>query len=232
MLLQGITFNTTMALVAGAIILLIPLFMRAVQRADHASMVGWGYTFIAAGFFLGVTGFFMMLTWPLAQVDGAFCCKVDNFTFGEPAALYGLLTFIAGLIVLRTKAHADKNGVDVGPDAMFAALRPLLFVGAIGGFGLVLIGIGGMHFGMWRPPDIEPLARLMAGSLLEPLLMMVLYIGTGVTAVLAPFLLESRWVARIFAVFAWCLGLLWILLSFSVFYSHIGFFPQPDGSYL
>jgi hypothetical protein len=61
--------------------------------------------------------------------------------------------------------------------------------------------------------------------------MMVLYIGTGVTAALAPFIRESKWVARIFTAFAWCIGLLWILLSFTVFYSHIGFFPQPNGSY-
>lgn len=40
MLLQGITFNTTMALVAGTIITLIPLFMRAVQRGDRASISG------------------------------------------------------------------------------------------------------------------------------------------------------------------------------------------------
>lgn len=173
----------------------------------------------------------MMLTWPLAQVKGAFCCKVDNIAFGEPSALYGILTLVAGLVIVYVKAQADKTG-EVTPDGIFAALRPLLFVGAIGGFGLVLFGIGGMHFGMWRPPNVEPIGRLLAGSLLEPLLMMVLYIGTGVTAALAPFIRESVWVARIFVVLAWCTGLVWILLAFTVFYSHIGFFPQPNGSYI
>lgn len=232
MLVQGITFNTTMALVAGTIILLVPVFMREVQRGGRASMSGWAFAFMATGFFLGSTGLYMTLTWPLAQVDGAFCCKVDNITFGEPSALYGILAFVAGLVILRTEARADKMGAVATADVMFAALRPLLFVGAIGGFGLVLFGIGGMHFGMWRPPDVEPIARLLAGSILEPLLMMVLYIGTGVTAALAPFIRESKWVTRIFVVFAWCIGLLWILLSFTVFYSHIGFFPQPNGSYI
>ena len=231
MLLQGITFNTTMALVAGTIMLLIPLFMRALQRGDAATISGWGYAFIAAGFFLGMTGLYMMLTWPLAQIKGAFCCRVDNITFGEPSALYGILTFVAGLVILGTAAHANKKSAEVSADAMFAALRPLLFIGAIGGFGLVLFGIGGMHFGMWRPPTVEPIARLMAGSILEPSLIMVLYIGTGVSAALAPFIRESKWVARIFTVLIWCLGLLLIALSFTVFYSHIGFFPQPNGTY-
>lgn len=232
MLLQGITYNTTMALVAGAIILLVPLFMRAAQRNNSLAVAGWGYAFVFLGFFLGASGLHMMLTWPLDQIDEAFCCKVDNFTFGEPAAYYGLLTLIAGVAILRVQSQADSGVRTVDANGMFTLLRPILIAGAIGGFGLILIGIGGMHFGMWRPPEIEPIARLLAGNLIEPLMIMILYVGTGVTAMLAPFIKSSTWVARLFTIFAWGLGILWLFLSFTVFYSHIGFFPQPDGTYI
>lgn len=232
MLLQGITYNTTMALVAAAIMLLIPLFMRSVQRNNSLAVSGWGYAFVFLGFFLGASGLHMMLTWPLEQIDEAFCCKVDNFTFGEPAAYYGLLTLLAGIAVLRVQAQVDAGTRKVDANDMFTLLRPMLIAAAIGGFGLILIGFGGMHFGMWRPPEIEPIARLLAGNLIEPIMVMVLYVGTGVTAVLAPFIKSSVWVARIFTLFTWGVGILWLFLSLTVFYSHIGFFPQPDGTYI
>ena len=113
-----------------------------------------------------------------------------------------------------------------------AILRPILYVAAIGGFGLILIGIAGMHFGMWRPPDIEPVARLLAGNLLEPLMVMSLYVGTGVAALLTPFALTNKTVAKITSILVWVFGMLWLFVSFTVFYSHIGFFPQPDGTYI
>ncbi|MDK8512747.1 MULTISPECIES: DUF981 family protein [Actinomycetaceae] len=229
MLMQGITYNTTMALVAGAIMVLVVLFARVAANPNHRTLAGWGWTFVATGAFLGITGIHMTLTWPLAQIDGAFCCSVDNITFGEPAAFYGILTFIAGIAILRAEKLADKG---VRPLDLVATLRPLLYVAAIGGFGLVLFGIAGMHFGMWRPPEIEPVARLMAGSLIEPLLVMFLYVGTGVSAILSPFVPDNKWVARIAAILTWGVGMLWIFLSFTVFYSHVGFFPQPDGSYI
>lgn len=232
MLLQGVTYNTTMALAAGAIILLVPLFMRAAQRNNALSITGWGYAFVFLGFFLGASGLHMMLTWPLDQIDGAFCCKVDNFTFGEPAAYYGILTFIAGIAILRAQAKADAGIRPMTADGYFTLLRPILIAASIGGFGLILIGIGGMHFGMWRPPEIEPIARLLAGNLIEPLMVMALYVGTGITAVIAPFINTNKWVMRVFTLFSWGFGILWLFLSFTVFYSHIGFFPQPDGTYI
>ncbi|VEI14135.1 DUF981 family protein [Trueperella bialowiezensis] len=229
MLIQGVTYNTTMALVAGAILLMIPLFMRDVTHRQRVSVAGWGYAFIASGFFLGVSGFHMMLTWPLKEVEGSFCCTVDNVTFGEPAALFGLLAFVAGIIIVSYQKKVDGGQTDID---LFHNLRPILFIAALGGFGLILFGIAGMHFGMWRPPTIEPIARLLAGNLAEPLFVMTLYMGTGVTAILAPFIRENKWVARIFTLFSWGLGILWIFLALTVFYSHVGFFPQPDGTYI
>jgi uncharacterized membrane protein len=224
MLQQGITYNTTMALVTGAIMVLLVVFARAATRPDRRTLTGWAWAFIGMGSFLAVTGLHMTLTWPLKEVDGAFCCSVDNITFGEPAAFYGILTVVAGIAVLSMQNAADKGYREFD---LVATVRPILYVGAIGGFGLVLFGIAGMHFGMWRPPDIEPIARLMHGTLVEPVIQMLLYILTGVTAVLAPFALEHKRLARVALTICWISGLGWCLLAFTVFYSHVGFFPQP-----
>lgn len=227
MLDQGVTYNTTMALVVGIIMILSVMFGRELAFNKQKNFSGWGFAFVMLGLFLAISGFSMMLTWPLKEVSGAFCCTVDNITFGEPSAFYGTLTFIIGLaIVISDRCKEDKNS------HIISTLRPILYIGAIGGFGLILFGIAGLHFGMWRPPTIEPIARLLAGNLLEPLFVAFLYAGTGVGAILAPFALRNSCVAKFAGVFIWCLGVLWIMLAFTVFYSHVGFFPQPDGSYM
>lgn len=224
MLLQGITYNTTMGLVVGIIMLLVPLFMRALESNTGRSLSGFGWAFIFTGGFLGITGTHMMLTWPLEQIDGVFCCAVDNVTFGEPAAFYGLLTLIAGWAILRAEDRAERNlrALD-----LVATLRPLLYVAAIGGFGLILFGIAGLHFGQWRPPEVEPIARLLAGSLIEAYMVFAMYVFTGVAAILSPFALTNRTVGRVFIVISWIFGMAWILLGLSLFYGHVGFFPYP-----
>lgn len=104
-------------------------------------------------------------------------------------------------------------------------------MGAIGGFGIILFGLAGMHFGQWRPPEVEPIARLLAGSLIEPFLVMALYVVTGVSAIVSPLIGQNKTVGRIWAIGTLLVGRVWIMLSFTLFCSHVGFFPQPDGSY-
>ncbi|MST49611.1 hypothetical protein [Mobiluncus porci] len=59
---------------------------------QRQSLVGFGWAFVMLGGFLGYFGVHMATTWPLEQIDGAFCCKVDNYTFGKSAAFYEILT--------------------------------------------------------------------------------------------------------------------------------------------
>lgn len=224
MLMQGITYNTAMGLVVGIILILVVLFLRAIQVNSGRSVAGFGWAFVFSGAFLGITGMHMTLTWPLEQIEGVFCCAVDNVTFGEPAAFYGILTLIAGLAILRAEDRADRG---IRPMDLVATLRPLLYVAAVGGFGLILFGIAGLHFGQWRPPEIEPVARLLAGSLIEPLLVFALYVFTGISAILSPFALTNKAASRVFVVITWLFGMGWILLGLTLFYSHVGFFPYP-----
>ncbi|STC68985.1 DUF981 family protein [Corynebacterium pilosum] len=229
MLMQGITYNTTMGLIVGIIMILVPIFMQSAATRTGRSISGFGWAFVFLGAFLGITGMHMTLTWPLEQIEGAFCCAVDNVTFGEPAAFYGILTFIAGIAIIRAEEKADQGlrALD-----LVATLRPLLYVAAIGGFGLILFGIAGLHFGQWRPPGIEPVARLLEGQLIEPLMVFSMYVGTGVVALLSPFAVTSKKVNKIFTVLIWFFGMMWIVLGLTLFYGHVGFFPyaynQPE----
>ncbi len=224
MLMQGITYNTTMGLVVGLIMILVPLFMRAVQANNGRSVAGFGWAFIFSGAFLGITGMHMTLTWPLEQIDGVFCCAVDNVTFGEPAAFYGILTLIAGFAILRAEDRADRG---IRAMDLVGTLRPILYIAAVGGFGLILFGIAGLHFGQWRPPEVEPIARLLSGSLIEPLMVFSMYVFTGIAAILSPLALTNKTVSRVFLVITWLFGMAWILLGLTLFYGHVGFFPYP-----
>jgi hypothetical protein len=59
-----------------------------------------------------------------------------------------------------------------------------------------MIAVAGLEFGMWHPPEVEPIAGMLAGSILEALYMAFAYIITGVAAITAPFAPENRLVAR------------------------------------
>jgi dipeptide/tripeptide permease len=97
MLQQGITYDTTMDLAAGAIMLLMVVFARVVHRPQRNSLEGRAWMFIAVGLILASTGTHMSLTWPLRQIEGAPRCAVDNVAFGEPAMLFGFLVVFAGI---------------------------------------------------------------------------------------------------------------------------------------
>jgi uncharacterized membrane protein len=225
MLDQGITYNTTMAMVAGAVMLLILVFLRVVQQPGRKTIDGWAWMFAALGLFLAVTGTHMTLTWPLKQipVPGVPCCAVDNLTFGEPAMFYGFLVFFGAIALMRAERNAVDRGVQL---ELVATVRPFLYAGAFGGIGLIMIAVAGLEFGMWHPPEVEPIAGMLAGSILEALYMAFAYIITGVAAITAPFAPEHRLVARVFAVSLFIAGMMWLFLSITVFYGHVGFFPH------
>ena len=78
-----------------------------------------------------------------------------------------------------------------------------------------------------RAPEVEPIARLLAGSLIEPLMVFAMYVFTGIAAILSPFALTSKTVGRVFVAITWLFGMAWILLGLTLFYGHVGFFPYP-----
>lgn len=226
MLEQGITYNTTMGLAAGAIMVLLVVFARVVQRPDHGSLDGWAYMFAALGLLLAITGTHMTLTWPLKQIPapGVACCAADNVAFGEPAMLFGFLVFFAALAIIRGEKKAYDRQV---PFDIVATVRPMLYAGAFGGIGLIMIAIAGIQFGMWGPPPPdEPIARIMGDSIVERFYVAGAYAITGIAAITAPFAPENRIVGRVFAGALLVGGMMWTFLAFTLFYGHIGFFPH------
>ena len=226
MLEQGITYNTTMGLAAGAVMLLLLVFARVVARPDPGPLDGWAYMFAALGLILAITGTHMTLTWPLKQipVPGVACCAADNLTFGEPAMLFGFLVFFGALAILRGERLAVERGLVFD---IVATVRPMLYAGAFGGIGLIMIGIAGIEFGMWGPPPPnEPIARLMGDSILERFYVAGAYVITGLTAITGPFAPDHRIVARVFAGGLLIGGMMWTFLAFTLFYGHVGFFPH------
>jgi uncharacterized membrane protein len=225
MLEQGITYNTTMGLAAGAFMLLLFVFIRVVHQPGRRSIDGWAWMFAALGLFLAVTGTHMTLTWPLKQIAGAPCCAVDNLTFGEPAMFFGFLIFFAAIAIMRAERVAIDRGVEFD---LVSTVRPFLYAGAFGGIGLIMIAVAGLEFGMWAPaPPDEPIARLMGTSIAERYFVAGVYAVTGIAAITAAFAPERRVVARIFAVTLFVAGAMWTFLSFTLFYGHVGFFPFP-----
>ena len=90
-----------------------------------------------------------------------------------------------------------------------------------------MIAVAGIEFGMWAPaPPDEPIARLMGDSILERFFVARAYSITGVVAVTAAFATEHRVVGRIFAVALFVSGMVWMFLSVTLFYGHVGFFPH------
>lgn len=225
MLAQGITYNTSMGLAAGAFMLLLFMFIRVVQQPGRRSIDGWAWMFVALGFFLAVTGTHMTLTWPLKQIPGAGCCAVDNITFGEPAMFFGFLIFFGAIAIMRAEKAALDRGLELD---LVATVRPFLYAGAFGGIGLIMFAVAGLEFGMWAPaPPDEPIARLMGTSILERFFVAGAYAITGLAAITGAFAAEHRVVARIFAVALFIAGMMWTFLSFTLFYGHVGFFPFP-----
>jgi uncharacterized membrane protein len=168
----------------------------------------------------------MTLTWPLKQIPapGVACCAADNVAFGEPAMLFGILVLFAAIAIIRGEKRALDRTTEFD---IVSTVRPMLYAGAFGGLGLILIAIAGLQFGMWGPPPPdEPIARIMGDSILERFYVAGAYVITGVAAIAAPFAPENRIVGRIFSGTLLLGGMMWTFLGLTLFYGHIGFFPH------
>ncbi|WP_448853324.1 hypothetical protein [Corynebacterium frankenforstense] len=51
--MQGITYNTTMGLVVGAIMILVPIFLHTALARMGRTLSGFDYAFVILGLYLG-----------------------------------------------------------------------------------------------------------------------------------------------------------------------------------
>src|SRR5438552_5971059 len=93
------TYNTILSVSAGAALMSLVSFFRAVQREKNIRMDSWAIAFGVPGFILLATGMHMTLTWPLAKYF-----PYDNIIFGEPSFGFGTLLVAAALYLWKREA--------------------------------------------------------------------------------------------------------------------------------
>ncbi|MCD0449849.1 DUF981 domain-containing protein [Actinocorallia sp. API 0066] len=214
------TYNTIMAVAAGAgLLLVVGLWRRLGQPGRELHPEGWALAFGVLGLILTLTGLHMTLTWPLAA--GGF--PFDNIIFGEPALAFGVLLLGAAAFLWRRgrvlEEHPDRDrylaGV-AGPVSVFVL-----------GMGLACFGIAaaGVWYRLFAAPKEEPISGLLADHpMVEATFVSLLYLLVGIGAVLLPFALRTsrRAVAGI-AMVCWAVaGVLFLLFGALNYFTHIG----------
>ncbi|MGH8878527.1 MAG: DUF981 family protein, partial [Stackebrandtia sp.] len=182
------TYNTIMAVAAGAGLLLVVMLMRRLLLSEESfEPVGWALAFGVLGSILTLTGLHMSLTWPLAA--GGF--PFDNVIFGEPALAFGVM-------LLAASVYLWKRGVDLGSPQGRAQLVARV-AGPMGvfvfGMGLACFGIAaaGIDNQLFAAPPEEPISGEFADyPWVEAIFMSGLYALVGLGAVLAPLGLRGR----------------------------------------
>lgn len=153
------TYNTIMAVAAGAALLTIVWMGRLLVKGRPVHLVGYSITFAVLGLILTITGAHMTLTWPFAKYF-----PFDNIIFGEPSLALGVL-LLGGAILLwsvgsrRPVAPADES--DAGP-AIASALAPMsIFIVGLG-LSLGAIALAGLVFQLFAAPPEEPISGAFA----------------------------------------------------------------------
>ena len=219
------TYNTIMAVAAGAGLLMVVALARRVLSTDPAfegdhgfEPAGWALGLGTVGLILTLTGLHMTLTWPLAA--GGF--PFDNVIFGEPALAFGVLLLAAALYLWRhghdLQSHQDRPALVAkvaGPVSVF-----------VFGMGLACLAIGaaGIDNKLFAAPPQEPISGQFADyPWVEAIFMSALYLLVGIGAVLAPFGLRRAVGLRTVVGVVWVIaGVLFLLFGALNFFTHIG----------
>jgi uncharacterized membrane protein len=214
------TYNTIMALAAGAgLMLVVALGYRLLRTTNTINPDGWVLAFGALGFILVTTGLHMTLTWPLAGQGFPF----DNIIFGEPALGFGtILSFAAFYLWKRGDillGAPDRNS----RIAHIATPISLLVFGL--GLACFAIAAAGWKYALFAAPPEEPISGEFADMpMLEASFMSGLYVLVGIGALLFPFALHRPKSHLVTAVgIVWALaGVIFLLFGGLNYFTHIG----------
>src|SRR5699024_3915324 len=177
------TYNTIMAVAAGAGLILLVQFGRELLK-DPASVTpdGWALGFGVPGVVLTSTGFHMTVTWPLASGGFAF----DNIIFGETSLGFGVLLLAAAFYLWRRGARWLEAEKPV--QALAATARPVSFFVGFLGLSLIAIAIAGIRYQLFAAPPQEPISGTFAEyPMVEATFMSLLIALVGVGAIAFPF---------------------------------------------
>lgn len=217
------TYNTIMSVAAGAALMTLIRFARALKREKNVNLESWALVFAVPGFILTVTGTHMSLTWPMAKYF-----PFDNIIFGETSFGFGVLLLAAAFYLW--KRGSEVTGSD-DPLRFVARTAEPLSVFIVGlGLSLIAIAAAGLVFRLFAAPAEEPISGLFAAyPWIEATFMSGMFGFVGIGAILFPFALRGlsngssiTGTQRIVG-FVWGLsGLGFFLFGALNFFTHIG----------
>ncbi len=219
------TYNTIMALAAGAGLCSIATTIRKAAERKQINPEGWAINFGILGAILFFTGLHMTLTWPMAKYF-----PFDNIIFGEPSFALGTILLV---LAFYSWKRADRIKNAETPIAEMAQhLRHLRYF--LYGLGLAMIGIAfaGIIFELFAAPPEEPITGLFADyPVLEATGISLLYATVGVSALLMPGILdkfadhhpqEYSPTQKLVYILLMVDGTVWILFGALNYFTHIG----------
>jgi uncharacterized protein DUF981 len=224
------TYNTIMAVAAGAGLMSLVSFARALRRESDILLESWAIAFAVPGFILAVTGIHMSLTWPMAKYF-----PYDNIIFGEPSFGFGVL-LLAAAFYLWKRASAIRASDDMARYLARAARPVSLFIFGLG-LALGAIAMAGLVFQLFAAPPQEPISGLVSGyPWVEAIFMSGLFGFVGIGAVLFPLALRTfsaasppSGVERVAGFVWWLSGLGFFLFGALNFFTHIGLVIRTMG---
>lgn len=224
------TYNTIMAVAAGAGLIFMVMLGRALVRDERFKPEGWALGAGVLGFILTATGLHMTLTWPFALYF-----PFDNIVFGEPSLAFGVL-LLGAAFYLWKRGDQITAAKDRAAEAASVA-KPLgIFVV---GMGLALFGIAaaGMIYQLFAAPAQEPISGFFADyPMLEATFMSALFVLVGLGSVLFPLSLrtlsstgEQSKVTSTVGIVWLISGIIFLLFGALNFYTHIGLIINTMG---
>lgn len=213
------TYNTVMALAAGAGLLLVVALGYQLRGTEPVPVAGYALAFGVLGTILTLTGLHMTLTWPLAA--GGF--PFDNVIFGEPSLIFGVLLLAAAFYLWK---RGDTLAGAEGRFAIVAGVTGPLSVFVFGsGLAAFAIAAAGVRYTLFAAPPQEPISGMLAAHpMVEATFISLLYALVGLGAVLFPFALRrhARAVQAVTGI-AWGLaGIAFLLFGALNYFTHIG----------
>lgn len=217
------TYNTIMSIAAGAALMSLVRFGRALMREKDVHLESWALAFAVPGFILTVTGIHMSLTWPMAKYF-----PYDDVIFGETSFGFGVLLLAATFYLWKRGPVITGSGDPLRYIACVAGPLSVFIVGM--GLALIAIAMAGLVFQLFAAPPEEPISGLFAAyPWIEATFMSGMFGFVGIGAVLFPVALRDlskgstiSGTQRIIG-FVWGLsGLGFFLFGALNFFTHIG----------
>jgi uncharacterized membrane protein len=224
------TYNTIMSVAAGAGLISLVFFARALKADRDVNLDSWALAFLVPGLILFTTGLHMTLTWPFAKYF-----PFDNIIFGETSFGFGVLLLVAAFYLWKRGAVIRESGDPAAYLAKVSRPTSLMVVGL--GLALIAIAFAGIIFQLFAAPPEEPISGAFADwPWVEAIFMSGMFGVIGIGAVLFPFALKGMAAdaapTGMQTLVAWCFGLPglgFFLFGALNFFTHIGLIVNTMG---